>query len=411
MSEVSLSVLAFSPFLPYPPDHGGRIRTFLLLRELARRGHDVHLVPLLGSAEERRHVAGLEEAGISVHPVVHPRRFGRLTLCDRGRKVGNYLRGRSDVLRRFWSEEALGVVAGLGRSFDVVLAEVLWSAPLARAVEGTVHVLDTHNVEHVIATRTAAQTSGALKRGLAALEARGLRHDEAALLRAFDGVVAVSEVDRESLLQLAPGITCDVVGNCVDTDQLQPLPAPGGGPPVCLFMGSANYPPNLDAAEFFATGVLPSLRRRFEGARMLMVGADPPPRLQELAAANPGVELLGYVDDIVEVYAESTVSVVPIRVGGGTRTKILEAMALKRPVVSTTVGAEGLSVEDQRHLLIADTAESMAEAVARLHTEAGLAERLSSEGRGFVEDFGSAASAGAAFEQVLRDAHARSARP
>ena len=136
-----------------------------------------------------------------------------------------------------------------------------------------------------------------------------------------------------------------------------------------------------------------------------------PPRLQELAAANPGVELLGYVDDIVEVYAESTVSVVPIRVGGGTRTKILEAMALKRPVVSTTVGAEGLSVEDQRHLLIADTAESMAEAVARLHTEAGLAERLSSEGRGFVEDFGSAASAGAAFEQVLRDAHARSARP
>ncbi|NRA96326.1 MAG: glycosyltransferase, partial [Planctomycetes bacterium] len=260
MSEVPLSVLAFSPYLPYPPDHGGRIRTFLLLRELVRRGHDVALVPLLDDEGERTRVSGLEEAGIRVEPIVHPRRFGTLTIADRVRKLANFARGRSDVLARFWSDAAVRASRSLGGGFDVVLAEVLWAAPLALAVEGAPRVLDTHNVEYVIADRTAEQTDGAMKRAAARLEARGLRKDEAHLLRGFESVICVSETDRDAITTIAPDVPIEVVGNCVDTELLQPLEPVGDGPPVCLFIGSANYPPNLTAVEHFATEVLPKVR-------------------------------------------------------------------------------------------------------------------------------------------------------
>ena len=407
MSEAPLSVLAFSPYLPYPPDHGGRNRTFLLLRELVRRGHDVALVPLLQDEGERRHVKGLESAGIRVEPIVHPRRFGTLTVADRVRKLANFARGRSDVLARFWSEAAVRASRSLGDRFDVVLSEVLWTAPLALAVEGAARVLDTQNVEYVIADRTASQTDGTLKRAAARLEARGLRKDEAHLLRGFDSVICVSETDREAMMALVPDVPVDVVGNCVDTDSLQPLAPLDRGPPVCLFIGSANYPPNLVAAEQFATEVLPKVREKIPGARFVVVGADPPERLKRLASDSSGVEVLGYVDDILDAYRACTQAVVPITVGGGTRTKILEALALHRPVVSTTVGAEGLPVEDEKHLLIADSADAMAASVVRLHTDTSLRDRLLRGGRALVEASGSAGAAGEALERVLLAARLR----
>ena len=407
MNEVPLSVLAFSPYLPYPLDHGGRIRTFLLLRELVRRGHDVVLVPLLADDRELAQVAGLEEAGVRVEPIVHPRRFGVLTAADRLRKLANLARGRSDVLARFWSDAAVRTARSLGGGVDVVLAEVLWAAPLALAIDGAARVLNAHNVESIIADRTAEQTAGTLRRTLARLEARGLKKDEARLLGGFDSVVCVSDVDRDAMASMAPHVAVEVIGNCVDTERLQPLEPVSDGPPVCLFIGSANYPPNLTAVEHFATRVLPKVREELPGARFVVVGADPPERLRRLASDDAGVEIRGYVDDVVDSYRGCTQSVVPIQVGGGTRTKILEALALQRPVVSTTVGAEGLPVEHEEHLLIADGAAAMAAAVVRLHTDTVLRDRLVRDGRALVENRGSARAAGEALERVLMAARSR----
>ena len=249
------------------------------------------------------------------------------------------------MLARFFSREALTAIRNLRPGgWDVVLAELLWTAPLARCVPAPCHVLNAHNVETLIARRTAEATPGRLKRAAATLEARGMRRDETRLVRQFDTVVVVSKTDRDHMQILAPHAPLEVIGNCVDTDALQLLPSPPAPAPVCLFMGSPNYPPNAAAMEHFARQIFPRIRARFPDARFVAVGADPPPRLIELEKTMAGVRMAGYVDDILDAYREATQIVVPLLVGGGTRTKILEALALGRPVVSTTVGAEGLSL-------------------------------------------------------------------
>ncbi|MBN2490904.1 MAG: glycosyltransferase [Planctomycetes bacterium] len=401
--ERPLSILALSPFLPYPPDHGGRIRTFLLLRELARRGHRVALVALVESEAELARAAELAAHGLTVQPVLHLRRFGSLTLADRVRKATNLLRGRSDVLARFASPAALRVARHAMRGpWDVVLAELLWTAPLALRLDARLRVLDAHNVETVIARRTAENTTGVLARAAARLEARGLRRDETRLVSRFEAVVVVSDADRERLAERVPGAACTVIGNCVDTDVLLPLaPAPAAAP-VCLFVGSPTYPPNARAVEFFGREIFPEVRRRFSGARFVAVGADPAARLSRLAREVPGIAIPGYLEDIVTAYREATVVVVPIAVGGGTRTKILEAMALGRPVVSTTVGAEGLPITPGEHALVADEPGVFAAAIAVVHEDRERARKLVDAGRRLVEAHGSARAAGAALEALLR---------
>jgi len=411
--ENRLSILALSPFLPYPPDHGGRIRTFLLLRELARHGHRVHLVPLIESESERKHIPALEAAGIAVAPVLHPRRFGRLTARDRGRKLLNLARGRSDVLARFSSPDALRTARSLESPpplFDIVLAELLWTAPLALALPARARVLNAHNVETVIAERTATETRGWVRRLMARLEARGMRHDESRLVRSFDAVVVVSEADRSRMAALAPGMRLEVVGNCVDTGGLTPLPSPPDGPPVCLFMGSPRYPPNAAAVERFAREILPRVRSAVPDARFIAVGANPPADLQRLAAMTPGMEMAGYVENVVDAYHRASQVVVPIEVGGGTRTKILEALALGRPIVSTTVGAEGLPVNHEEHVLIADGPEAFAHAIIRLHRDPELAGRLVVRGRRMVEEQGSARATGKLLDRILLEVATRNRR-
>ena len=239
-----MKILAISPFFPYPPDHGGRIRTYLLLRELARLGHAVHLIPLIEREGEKKHVLALAKDEITTTPVLHPRRFGRLCIRDRLRKGANLILGRSDVLSRFWAPAALLAARSLDiDSWDVVLSELLWTAPLALAIAARSHVLNAHNVETVIARRTAADTGGLFSRGAAHLEARGMHRDEARLVSRFDSVVVVSEEDRRHMQTLVPAAELEVIGNCVDTDVLKVLePRPPKPHPSASSWGVPTIP-------------------------------------------------------------------------------------------------------------------------------------------------------------------------
>lgn len=408
--ERRLSVLALCPYLPFPPDHGGRIRTFLLLRELVRRGHEVTLLALLGAEDAGRDADGLRAEGIRVVTVPHERRFGALTWSDRLRKLGNLIKGRSDVLARYWSDAAVETARGLG-AFDVAVAEGLWTAPLAMAVDASARVLNAHNVESMIADRIAAATDGGTARAAAAREASGLKRDEAEYGARFDAVAVVSEDDRRGFLDLAPEASVEVVGNCVDTDALALLPLPrDGGEIRCLFIGTPSYAPNGDAVAWFVREVLPRVREGGRPVRFDVVGANPPESWRQLAAEHEGVNLLGYVVDVVDAYRSATQVVVPIRVGGGTRLKILEALALGRPVVSTTVGAEGLGLKHGTHALIADDSAAFSEAILRLANDESVVARMVRAGRDHVENVGSATAMGEAFERLLLDAHARRRR-
>jgi len=174
-----------------------------------------------------------------------------------------------------------------------------------------------------------------------------------------------------------------LVPNGVDTAALRPLPEAAAGKRL-IFVGHLRYPPNIDAVRFLARHILPALRTRIPEARLTVVGEGAPRALREFAG-RADIDLVGRASCPLPYYQDAHVAVVPLRAGGGTRLKILEAMALGRPVVSTPLGCEGLAVEDGKHLLIAHDVEGFAAAVARLLTDRPLAARLSREARALVE--------------------------
>jgi len=397
-----LRVAAVLPFLPWPPDHGGRIRAAHLLRGLARR-HRVTALGVIADPAEERAAAPLREDGLVVRAVLRPRRFGSLGTADRARKLMNLALGRSDLEARFRSGAVEAAARSLGGPFDVALAETLWGAATALRVPARVHVLDAHNVEWVVAARAAAREGGGLARALARREAAHLRRREGALLRRFPLVVAVSGEDAAGLRALAPGVRVEVVPNAVDTAALVPLP-PAGPPETILFAGSCNYPPNEEAALWLLREIVPPLRARLPRLVVLLLGASPSRRLLDAARATGGVEVPGWVPELAPWYARAHVAVAPLRVGGGTRTKILEAMALGRAVVATRLGAEGLPFRDGEELVLADEPRAFADAVAALVARPERRADLERRARAAVERGFSAGRAVERLEALLLEA-------
>jgi glycosyltransferase involved in cell wall biosynthesis len=208
-----------------------------------------------------------------------------------------------------------------------------------------------------------------------------MRRWEARYAARFDRCIAVSEADRRLLLAINPRLRVDVVPNGVNTKVYRPLPMNGRSPSL-LFVGHMGYDPNIDAALFLTKDILPRIRRAVPDVELWLVGRNPSPAVTHLQ--GNGVFVSGTVGDLLPYYERSAVCVVPLRAGGGTRLKILEAMALNRPIVSTTIGSEGLDAVHSEHLLNADRPEAFAEQVVRALRDRELAERLAANARRLV---------------------------
>jgi glycosyltransferase involved in cell wall biosynthesis len=239
---------------------------------------------------------------------------------------------------------------------------------------------DSRALARVSALRR-ARGDGALA-GFEAAEAAKHALLEAAWLPRFDRILVASAPERDHLAATYPQVLADVVPNAVR------VPARAGRRPRAgalelLFVGSLGYFPNEDAALFLCHDILPRLRRLAPEATARVVGSLPGPAVRALAAL-PGVRVQAAVPSVAPLYATATVAIVPLRAGGGTRIKILEAFARRVPVVATPLAAEGLDVEDGTHLLLADDAAGLAAACARLADDAALARRLVEQGLAFV---------------------------
>ena len=240
-------------------------------------------------------------------------------------------------------------------------------------------VIDDGCVYHLSYERAAALAPSALGRARGALRAWRLRRFERALARRAHALVAVSEDEARLMRALAPGRRVIVAPNGVDVDAVAPSP-PGD---ALLFVGLLGYAPNRDAMEWFAREVLPRLGP--EVPEVLVAGRDPGPALEALARAHPRLRLLGFVPELAPLYARAAVFVNPMRGGGGTRLKMLGAMAAGKAVVSTTIGAEGLALTPGREVVIADTPAAFAAAVRELLKDGGRAARLGQAARALVE--------------------------
>jgi glycosyltransferase involved in cell wall biosynthesis len=209
--------------------------------------------------------------------------------------------------------------------------------------------------------RMADTEQSALRKLSYRIEAGKMAAYETRTLQRFQHVIAVSDHDRKEMLALAPGCSITVVPTGVDTEKYQPSPSTSGNPPLIVFTGSMDWEPNIDAVEYFCREIFPTVLAGFPNARFQIVGRNPHSRVRKLASSS--VEVTGTVPSVAEYLRNATVVIVPLRIGGGTRLKIFEAMAMRKAMVSTSVGAEGLDVTSGKDCLLADDAPSFAAAM------------------------------------------------
>lgn len=379
MSSSRPSVLVLDEEIPFPPDTGKRIRTLSLLSHLART-FDVDLLTHgNGATPEAR--AALAERGIRTE-VAESRIPGK-------EGAGFYLRLAANLAsplpysaashdRPAYRRRLRELVRE--RAYDLVHCE--WT-PYARFREGIElpYVVAAHNVESQVWRRLAATEPSAARRLYTREQARKMEVLERRIFARAPFATAVSEEDAATLRGFGSAHVA-VVANGVDLVTYTPHPESDADPRALVFTGSLDWRPNQDAARWFAERVHPALRR--EGPyRLAVVGRRPPAGFG--ADFPPEIAVVADVDDVRPHLAKASVVVVPLRVGGGSRLKILEAFAMGRPVVSTTLGAEGLAADDGRHLLLADEPEAFARAVLALWKDPDRVRTMTREARNLVE--------------------------
>ena len=392
-----VNCLVLTPFVPYPAADGGRVRMYHLIRGLSAR-HRVDVLTLAEpTPESRAAVDGLRSEvrswgggpGGRVESVEHrlSRAGAAWRACVRGDSVYQTL------YRSAAYQQALDAMLNATR-YDVVQVEFVYMAQYRRSGRRPEppRVLDEHNVEFRInATLAADRDSGAgapALRGVAynlyaRREFAHRRTEELAACRGADHVLTVSEPDRAVLQEALPGLPVTVVPNGVDLAHFRPIP-PAATDTGVVFVGKMDYRPNVRAAVWFCTEILPAIRRERPDCPVTIVGAQPTAAVRALERL-PGVTVTGAVPDTRPYVSRAAVTVVPIRAGSGTRLKILEALALGRAVVSTTAGCEGLNVVDGEQLLVADEPDLFARHVVRLLGDVAERERLGAAGRRLVE--------------------------
>jgi glycosyltransferase involved in cell wall biosynthesis len=402
-----LKLLFLSQFPPSPPTFGAQRRIQGLMATLSRR-HEITGVSLISPDLDAR---AAEEAmrKYCAEVVLVPARSWQ-GAKKRVAQLRSLFSLRS-FERRFYDlprlREALDRCL-TRRAYDVVNVELPFLAlqRLRRAPPGQPPprlVLDEHNIEFDLARQQAGKELGFARRLHNSTNWPKLRREEMLAWTRFDAVAFCSAEDQSRARELVPALRSAVVPNSVDVDDFRPRP--GDPPPdgrTVMFFGAINYFPNIDGLMYLLREVWPLLEKSHPQARLKIVGQHPTPEV--LAFRGPRVEVTGRVDDVRPHLAGAAVCIAPLRIGGGTRFKILEAMAMAKPVVSTSLGAEGIGYEDGRHLLIGDDPKAFAAAVGRVLDDPALAARLSQAGRALVEERYSWGAAAERLERLYEEA-------
>jgi glycosyltransferase involved in cell wall biosynthesis len=264
---------------------------------------------------------------------------------------------------------------------DIVISESIGGVELASPLKGLPKLVSLFDIQHELFRRIRGILPGSWEDRLFYLpELAKIRRYEARYYSQFDGAVTVSEADRARLARICPGLKSAVVHNGVDVDYFQPT-TDEEVPGRLMFVGHFGYAPNRDAAIYFCEHILPRIQAKAGHVTFRAVGRDAPAELSHF----PGVQVKSSVPDVRPYLAEAAVVVVPLRAGSGTRIKILEAMAMGKAVVSTTLGAEGLDVDNGRHLVLADTSQAFAQAVIDLLSDPTRRESIGRQARKLVE--------------------------
>jgi len=379
-----MRILQIAPRLCWPLDTGAKLRNYHLARVLAQRAS----VSLLAFADREQSVSELEKFYAQVITVPHVRGYTLPKIVHGA--VGNtplpVLNYTSPVMK-----DALTRLLN-DQEFDVIQVEsvhlINYLPGIRATTKSALVVCDWHNLESELLRQYAEREQNPFRRAYARRTARLMSDVEHRALNEFDAHIVVSEQDARRLSSLNPKASVYIIGNGVDTAYyVRSGRVSGNQSPRTriLFVGSMDYHANIDGAINFARDIWPQVHARKAGLVFTIVGKDPDPQVRELAAID-GVEVTGTVTDVRPFYREAVASIVPLRVGGGSRLKILEAMAAGVPVISTGLGAEGLEVQDAENILIVDNASEFTTAIATVTENASVRQRLISAGRALVAE-------------------------
>jgi glycosyltransferase involved in cell wall biosynthesis len=398
-------VLFLSQLVPYPPDAGPKVRSYFVLRYLAQR----FAITLLAFSRPDDRPESIEHLRTYCEQVITVP-IHRTRVRDVRMLATSLLAGASFIIRRDSVAEMTAQIDRLiaSNAYDYVHADQLWMAQYglhARRVakdRKPCLILDEHNACFQIYQRLAEHEAHPLKRWLWKREWPALQRFEVQACARFDRVVTVTEEDREILQGLVSNVgrearSANIDGRfntipiCVDVSSVQPI-RPNNGSLDTLHMGTMFWMPNVEGVLWFARDVWPAVRQRFPEATFTIVGKNPPASIRELTASgiqspDNGISVTGYVSDPQPYLENAAVFIVPLFSAGGMRVKIVDGWRWGLPIVSTTIGAEGIHYQDGENILIADSPEDFSRAVLRVLSEPDLAQHLRQNGRSWVEQY------------------------
>lgn len=406
-----MRILFLTQIVPYPPDAGPKVKTWHVLRYLAGQGHQLTLATFV-RPEEQQYIPFLKQVCQSVYTI--PIRRSRL--ADLAYLLRSQLSGRPFLVERDDLSAMRACVQSLvaAGAIDAIHADQLTMTQFAlgngfgKRITHTGtgspggggspwRIFDAHNAVWTIVDRMRAALpwyARLLLRG----ETGRVKRFEGLVVERFEQTLAVTEIDRQMLLDARQAYLAaqgdhsidpqkiTVAPIAVDTQELQPVPRQADSSEV-LTLGTLHYPPNADGIRWFANEVFPLVRARVAQAHLTIVGKNPPPDFRQLAEQMPDViRVTGYVADLAPYLSRAGLMVVPVRAGSGMRVRILEAFARGVPVVTTTIGLEGIDARPGQDVLVADTPAEFADAVCRLLNDPQLQAQLAANGRRLAEE-------------------------
>ena len=379
----AMKILIVTTKSPYPLFEGRALRTYNLIKQAALH-HEIHLLSFVQTPED---LEGIE----------HMRSICKVVEYEKLYFDGAKTQILQDAICELFSRAPLPVVkyrtAGMRakmrklmqtHQYDLVHLDMLHLADYMDLCGNTPVALIEHNVEHVILDRRADNETRPLHRAYLRYQAAKLKSYEGRACQRAQHVVAVSELDAQQLRDLGPGARVTSVPNGVDTEYFRTSQTPRK-PTSLVFVGGFTWFPNLDAITYFCEDILPKLLKTIPDIQLTVIGKQPDTPVAQEIAKHPNVKLAGLVEDIRPDVDAAAAYIVPLRIGGGTRLKILDALSMSKAIISTSVGCEGLDVEDGKTIVIADTPDAFVQAIVKVLADPAWADTIGQQGRQLVE--------------------------
>jgi polysaccharide biosynthesis protein PslH len=411
-----MRILWVSHFVPYPPKSGMHLRSYHLLRGVAAR-HEVDLIAFVREAWLRTFYSSLEEGlqdcarelgricrSVSFHPIDRLTRPGGTWRTA----LEGLVLPTSYTLRFLQSRAARRAIADSAarERYALLHLDTVSLAPFRELLPHTPATLGHHNIESHMLLRRASNEPNLLKRLYFLQEGKRVKRFEASVAGQFVAHITCSDLDGERLRAIAPGANTVTVPNGVDIEYFN-SPRAEGATPSLIFVGSLNWYPNVDAVLYLLREIWPRAKSACPDLRLDIVGSAPPASIVALAQRLPGVTVHGFVHDVRPLMSAATLYICPIRDGGGTKLKILDAFAMQQCVIAHPIACEGIAVEAGRQVQLAESQEEFLAAIARLLQEPGARETMGRAARQLVVDHYSFSEIGKKLSAVLESAARR----